>query len=117
LLKPATRRGKSRSPATGGGGNTVELLEKLRSHILRGRMEQLVRRCMAYMSDMNVPQVLNHAYFRHVGMQKSILDRANLYYTIKCLLNVHRGELREWSGCWELESHILNLLEVKWHMI
>ena len=67
-----------------------------------------------------------------------ILDRANMYHellwemppgekratagaedmhTIKCLLNVHRGELREWSGWWEMESPILNLLEVKWHMI
>ena len=78
-------------------------------------MEQWVRRCMAYMSDMNAPQVLKHASFRHIGKQKSILDGANIY-AIKCLLIVHRGELREWSGWWELESHILNLLEVKWHM-
>ena len=76
----------------------------------------MVRRCMAYMSDMNVPQVLKHASCRHIRKHKSILDGANLY-TIKCLLTVHRGELREWSSCWELESHILNLLEVKWHMI
>jgi len=68
------------------------------------------------------PQGLEHASDRNIWKQKSILDGANVFHellqemppgekpatggaedmhTIKCLLNMRRGELREWSGRWE----------------
>ena len=71
------------------------------------------------------PLGLKHASHRNIWKQKSILDGANLFHellqemppgekpatggaedmhTIKCLLNARRGELREWSGRWELQE-------------
>ena len=78
----------------------------------------------AYKSDQVLmsPQGLRHASSWHLGKRLHILDRANMYHellwemppgekratagaedmhTINCLLNVHRGELREWYGWWE----------------
>jgi hypothetical protein len=70
----ARRRGKIRLPAT--GGNTVEVLEAPRSHVLWWRMEQWVSRCTGYMSEQVLisRQGLNNASYRNRGKQKSIFD-------------------------------------------
>ena len=117
----------SRSPATGGGRNKVALLRPGPSAEMRRRLGNWVHDWPQYRSEeiLRSPKGLANAAYRNIGKQTCMLDGSSRFrklfqvmprgerpatggredlHTIKCLLNLHRGELREWFGMWEVQK-------------
>ena len=93
--------------------------------LLKRNMEESVTNCLDYKSELVLSKAdgLKDASSRNLDKQRSVLEGADRSHallqemphgeppatggveaalkTIKCLLNLHRGELREWHGWWE----------------
>ena len=123
-------RNHSRSPSPAGGQGApaigrqqVQLLPG--PMLLKRNIEGFVTNCLDYKSEwvLNKADGLKDASSRNLDKQRSVLEGADRFHallqemplgeppatggveaalkTIKCLLNLHRGELREWHGWWE----------------
>ena len=122
---------RSPSPAGGQGApaigrQQVQLLPG--PNLLQRNVEAFVTNCLDYKSELVLSKAdgLKDASLRNLDKQRSVLegaDRPDRFHalfqemplgevpatggveaalkTMKCLLNLHRGELREWHGWWE----------------
>ena len=95
--------------------------------MLKRKIEKVITNCLDYKSEVLLSWAdgLKDATSRNLDKQRSVFEGADRFHallqemplgepatggvwrveaalkTIKCLLNRHRGELREWHGCWE----------------